>query len=1149
MSKRVKRVVFLVSFLVVSLSLPGPALGQTAAGRIIGTVSDPQGAAVANAKVTVTNTAIGAQWTTTTGPDGAYQVLDLPIGTYTVSVEREGFAKAVTAVQTLEINQSLRVDVQLKLGSTRDVVEVSAEAAQVETVNPTIGGTVTGAPIQNLPLNGRDALDLALTQPGVTPALGATLPPEAAGVVSGKFSVAGGRDNSVTYLLDGGNNTSVTYGSPVVDPNPDTVAEFRILDNNYTAEYGRSAGGVVSMVTKSGTNSWHGTAYDYLRNDALDANTFFNKAFASPGFPALPRPVLKRNQFGGTFGGPVKKDKMFFFFGYQGQREHRVMVGDLQTVFTPAELQGDFSNSPYAASVASFLEANPYFQPNAALAAQGIIDPTTIDPVAQAYISHNLIPVTASGLLVPNGLRTTNNDEYIGKFDWNATAKDHVSLTLSKFHNPLQYPFLTGGFAPNISGFPGNSKFDNYFGTVSWVRTMSATMLNEARITAQHDNNWLNHPAVQLAGPADLGMNITPDQTTGPPQINLVNSGPEIGFNLNGPANYADTTYLYTDTLTWNRGRHTWKAGVTFGAVENNAYFAFAVDGQFFFYGSNTGSDLADFLIGAPEFYDQYPKGFSAIRSKQYSGFLQDEWKVSPRLMLTLGVRYEYSTPKSDPKNRNYMIIPGVQSVKFPNAPLGLVFPGDPGAPSHGVNFPDRNDWAPRIGFAWDVSGKGKTSIRGGGGIFYDVLLAQDNQYQNGTPPFFSAAALPLPPAINGQNTSLSDPYTTVCGFDCNPFPSKPLTPSTDFIASFFVPYFGASSVIIDRHLRTPYIYQYNLSVQQQLATGLAAEVGYVGSSSHKLVATEDSDPYILGTMTRIYNQLPGTQTMCPFPDPNCPYSAVTATFGNFSNATYNGLLASLTKRAGDWHGIGSTFFTLSYTWSHIIDDADGFARNSNSVSYYNHHAFRAPGDSDIRHRLVFSGGWELPFAHLWSDGPKRLTSGWSLYPILFMQTGFPMDVTGGLVMDYFSPGPSQDGDLYLVRADWAGGAPHSLDPHKYQTITLSDGTQVTGHFAFDPFGLTSACSQRTCSAPTYGTLPRNFFRGPGRTNMDLSLEKRTSLAEHVELTFRAEFFNLFNHTQWKSPNISTPFGSQQLGQITQTYDPRIGQLALRLSF
>jgi hypothetical protein len=406
----------MAAFLVLTLA----AEAQVSTGRIIGIVTDPQGAAIAGAKIIVTNTGTNVHWETATAADGSYQVLDLPIGTYSVQAEREGFEKVVTSVQGLEINQSLRVDVRMTVGAVNQVISVESQAAQVETVNPTVGGTVTGAPIQSLPLNGRDTLSLALTLPGVTPS--ATSPESASGVPIGSFSVAGGRDDAVTYPLDGGDNTSVTYGVPVMNPNPDTVAEFRILDNNYTAEYGRSAGGIVSVVTKSGTNTYHGSAFDYLRNDAFNANTFFNNAVG------LARPVLKRNQFGGTLGGPITipkvvngRDKLFFFFGYQGQRQNSVAVNNVLTVYTPAELAGNFSGN---AGVASFLETHPYYQPNAALAAQGIIDPARIDPVAQAYIRNNLLPVSPTGLLTPNGRASDNRDEYTGKFDIVASSKD-----------------------------------------------------------------------------------------------------------------------------------------------------------------------------------------------------------------------------------------------------------------------------------------------------------------------------------------------------------------------------------------------------------------------------------------------------------------------------------------------------------------------------------------------------------------------------------------------------------------------------------------------------------------------------------------------------------------------------------------------------
>jgi len=1117
----------------ICLLIPGVLLAQVGTGRVIGTITDESGAAIAGAKVTVTNAATNIHWETTSDSDGSYQVLDLPIGKYSVTAEHEGFAKAVTPVQELEINQSLRIEVRLRVGTVAEVVTVEEIAAQVETVSPTVGGTVTGAPIEALPLNGRNILDLALTQPGVTPSPGTVLP-AVAGVPSGDFNIAGGRDNAITYLLDGGDNTSVTYGVPVMNPNPDAVAEFRILTNNYTAEYGRSAGGVVTVVTKSGTNDWHGSVYDYLRNDALDANNFFNKS--NPENPQ-PRPVLKRNQFGATFGGPVFRDKLFFFLAYQGQRQNSVTVGSQLAVYTPQELQqGNFSDSPYASSIAAFLQANPYFQEDAGLAAQGIIDPTKFDPVAQEYIKNNLLPISPNGVLAPNGPASDDRDEYLAKVDYNPTTKDKFTITLSKFHNPQSYSILSGGLAPNVPGFPGNSTFDNYFGTVGYTRTIGTVLLNDFHFTAQRDNNQLNNPAASQPGPVDLKVAITPDQTTGPPQLLFNFSGPQIGFNLNGPARYADTTYLFADTLTWMHGHHTWKFGGYLGITQNNAYFAYAVDGQFYFYGSNTGSDLADFLIGSPEYFDQYPKGYSAVRSHQYAGYAQDEWKVTRRLLLTLGVRYEYNTPNSDPENRNYMVVPGEQSVRFPNAPLGLVFPGDPGAPSHGVNFPDRNNWAPRLGFAWDPMGDGKTSVRGGFGMFYDVVLAQYNQYQNGTPPFYSAASFPLPPSNNGPNTSLSDPYGTVGVI--NPFPSTPPSSNLDFAAAGFLP-FGISSVFINPHLRTPYIYQYNMSVQRQLAPSLAMEIGYVGSSSHKLVAFYDGDPFIIGTTDRPLNEQPGLQIPGAF-------TAMPSTFANVSGANYNGLVTSLTKRNGDWHNLGNTFFTVAYTYSHSIDNAAGFARNAAAVPAYDHGLFRASSDWDIRHRFVLSGGWELPFAHMWANGPKRLTGGWSLFPILIAQSGLPYDVNAGLFVDGVSPGPSGAGDQNLVRPDWYGGPIHYLDPHQ------------PGNLFFDPSGLSApACyllpgppgTAAGCPTSTYGSLPRNFFRGPGRVNLDLSLEKKTALTERVDLAFRIEFFNILNHTEWETPSVSTPFGSPQLGQITQTYDPRIGQLALRLTF
>jgi hypothetical protein len=1137
---------------------------QTGTGRVIGTITDESGGAIASAKVIVTNSLTNVHWETASAADGSFQVLDLPIGNYTVTAEHEGFRKAVTAPQPLEINQSLRIDVKLKIGSVAEVVNVEGLAAQVETVSPTIGGTVTGAPIEGLPLNGRNVLDLAFTQPGVVPSSGS--PFSGNGVPAGAFSIAGGHDNSVTYLLDGGDNTSVTYGNPVMNPNPDTIAEFRVLTNNYTAEYGRSAGGIISVVTKSGTNQFHGSAYDYWRNTDFNANTFFNKA--NPEI-LQPRPVLQRNQFGGTIGGPIQKDRLFFFFAYQGQRQSSVTVGPLMSTFTPAQLGGDFSgggqpgNCPNAdAGVAGFLQANPFFQSDPAKAACGIIDPTKIDPVAQQYIKNSLLPTSPTGTIVPNGPATDNRNEYNGKIDWNASLKDRFTFTLATYKNPINYPFLTTsslGSAPNVPGYPGLNTFHSYFGSIAYTRTFSQTILNEFRMTAQTIDNKLNFPQRSLPGPADLGINITPDQVTGPTQMLFANSGVQIGFNVNGPANFADTTYSYVDTLSWTRGRHTFKMGGSIGVVQNNAYFDFAVDGQFGFFGSGSGSDLADFLFGVPTYFEQFPRGTSAVRSHQYATFFQDEWKVTPRLVLTLGIRYEYSTPKSDPQKRQYMLLPGLQSTVDPLAPKGLLFAGDHGTPS-GIAFPDRNNWAPRFGFAWDPRGNGRTSVRGGFGVFYDVLLGQDNQYQNGTVPLFAAAyigcfngCLP-PPSLTTNYNYLSDPYGSTSTI--NPFPSAALPPlnQRDFAALGFLP-IGYNSVFLDPHTRTPYTYQYNLSVQHQISNSLAAEIGYVGSSSHKFTANVDFDPFIGGGVSglRLQNQLNG------YTDPlNYIYTSTVGTT-NAINGNYNGLVSSLTKRMGDWHGLGNTFFTVAYTWSHLIDDGTGIFRNTSQVPYYNHHQFHGTGDNDLRNRFVFSGGWTMPFEKAWSSGPSALTKGWTLYPIFVWQSGLPMDVNGGMYLDG-SPGPSGAGDQGLLKPNWAGGAPKTLNPRKYQTIGA-----LTGNFIFDPTGLADPdCYYANgfqnpnppgtpggCPAATYGTLPRNFFRGPGRVNVDLALEKATPLFhEKMQFIFRAEFFNILNHTEFQNPSGGpASIYSGQLGQVVSTFDPRIGQLSFRLTF
>jgi outer membrane receptor protein involved in Fe transport len=1183
---------------------------QQATALLTGTIKDATGAVIPAAKVTLKNSDTNVGRTVNSNKDGDFLFTLIPIGTYEVEVERDGFNKSVRKGIRLEINQNARLDVVLQVGTASQVVEVTGDVTQVDTVSDTIGTSVVGETIQRAPLNGRNVLDLALLQPGVTETNGDS-------GAAGSYSIAGGRSDSVTFLLDGGLNNNLLDNSVVFNPNPDTIAEFRILESNYSAEYGRNGGGVISVVTKSGTNQWHGSAFEFLRNDAFNANAYFNIA------SGLPRDVLKRNQYGATFGGPITlpklvngKDRFFFFVGYQGQRLSQQETTGANTVFTPAQLTGDFSHSGATGlnpsgpdpGVACFLSglyenavdgngnpipdgtpcgmtAQTYFQSNPALAAQAIIDPNQVNPIAAEYVKLGLIPTNPNGVANFQGAHTDNNNELTMKFDFLFSDKDKLSATIGGFRNPRLNPFQ---FA-SVPGTPNLSQTNSYYTNAAYTHTFSPNLLNEFRLFLQRNNGLQDKPAVKLPPASQLGIGINQDDPQGPPNLWFDNNF-YVGFSEQGPTNLVDTTFGFSDTLSYIHGRHNWKMGTGISAYRNNTVYDYYVNGEFDFFAGGAGTDnsLADFVLGIPSQYFQYPHAPSNIRSKSYYGFLQDEWRVTKRLTLDLGVRYEYNSPKEDTKGRSFSIIPGLQSTVFTGAPTGMVFPGDAGAPV-GANFPTRSNWAPRAGFAWDPRGDGKTSIRGGFGMFYDILKAEDNLQFNGQPPFFSSVGLNFPTfSQNAVSPYLSDPFGVNSANVPDPFPSRPPPSNLDFNAAGFLPINSGGSVFfVDPHLKTPITYQYNLSVQHELAQSTALEVSYVGNISHGLTSLVDVNPFVLGTTDRILNLGTGDSS-CPDSAGNSSSGASgTCSFGtapefkNVSNANYNSLQASLNRQFVDSHYLGRTYFTLAYTYAHSIDTASGFRQRNSTVPSYQPNLFRASSDQDVRDRITFSGGWDMPFDRLWDSGPKRLTKGWSLFPIVTWRTGLPFDVFANLGerFTYNAEGPSGAGDPGNVHANIVGPL-NTLNPRTSQTFN-----GISGNYYFNPNSLSNAqCPNDPTIVPacvpgpgmlpadfqvqaapalaTYGTLPRNFFRGPGYVNFDLAFSKTTAITERVKVEFRAEFFNIFNHANFTNPGIinngngtfsggagGTNPNSSQFGQITSTYDPRIIQLAARFSF
>ncbi|MGH9394447.1 MAG: TonB-dependent receptor domain-containing protein, partial [Terriglobales bacterium] len=1077
-------------FLAVATALlPGVRLqAQAATGTVVGTVLDQQKASIPGASVIATNTATGVASQGATDRSGHFEIFNLPIGSYTVTVEHAGFQKTVTQAQALQINQTLRFSITLPLGTSNQAVTVAAEVSGVETENATVGDTVSGDEIHDLPLNGRNVLDLAQLQPGVTPANSAV----------GGFSVAGGRPDSITYLLDGGLNNDLLSNSVVFNPNPDTVAEYRLLTSDYTAEYGRSGAGVVSEVTKSGTNLLHGSAFDYLRNGDLNAAGFFNN------LEGLPRDTLRRNQYGGTIGGPITipgvvsgHDKLFFFVGYQGQRQGDSQSQSQTPVPTPAELAGDFSKSNPDGTgtpepgVAAFLAANPFFQPNAALAAQAIIDPSKINAVAAKFIAAKLIPTDPTGLLNSNGSATDDNNELTGKVDFAASASSKFTLTLGGFRRARLSPFANA----NVPGYPDTTTNNAYFAGLAHTWTISNDLLNEFHFNVQRSNSLQSKPAVSLPNAAALGFGLTPDLPIAPPNLDF-NNGLSLGFSIQGPSNLVGTTWSYTDAVTWVQGRNNWKFGGGFSAYQQNMAFDFLGNGDFFF-GTDGISDsgIADFLLGIPNFLSMGPNAPSNIRQKSSYGFVQDQFHMTPNLTLTAGLRYEYSSPKRDTRSRTFGLDPGKQSTVFANAPLGLVFPGDSGTPL-ASNFPDKDNFAPRLSFAWDPTGHGSTSIRGGAGIFYDVLKAEDNFQFNGQPPFASSVNSQFPavgPGQSGPVTFLSDPFSAL-GFP-NPFPSRAPAPNLDFAAAGFLPFAPPGGVFVNPHIFTPYIYQYNLSVQHQLGRNYSAEVNYVGSSSKGLTGLVDENPFVLGTTHRVLNptalaaspsiaafcnsfatsvKTAEAATECPFP--------IMDDFDNVGFASFNSMEASLTKRIGSGDPFfGNSYFTLAYTYGRSIDNESGFRNNTSTVPAYNHSQFRGPSDFDVTHAVVFNGSWTLPFANYFTSAPRAIVGGWRVDPIIQWHTGFPLTPNARLNPsgDASDQQGSGAGDAFLADAAFAPG---------FSQVSILNPELPGNHY----FPKATFTGNLPADQP-YG-LPRGIFRGPSFTNMNLAVIKSVPL-------------------------------------------------------
>ena len=634
------------------------AAAQQATAQLMGTVKDPSGAMVAAAKVSLRNSGTNTVHTTTTGKDGGYLFTLVPIGAYELTVEQQGFERYVRKGITLEINQNARLDVSLQVGSTSQVVEVQGDVTQVDTVSATLGKVETTQRILQLPLVDRDTMQLGLLQAGV-------FAPDQDDGSGNPFSVSGQRSESMTFLLDGADNNDFLGNNIVVNPNPDAVAEFKILTNNYTAEYGRTSGGIINQVIKSGTNTVHGSAFEFFRNTSLDGSDYFLGAV----------PVLRRNLFGGTIGFPIKKDRLFFFASYQGSRRAEGQNPGPLPVLSQAERTGDFSELLPTTQLTDPTTGNPYYN-----------NQVPVDPVIANYINDYLpLPNRPNNQFEADPVAHIRDDQFIFRTDYNLSTKDTLSGVYIFDDTPDTYPFQiingasTGGDVPVGSGFTDANRYQS--GNITWTRTISPTMVNELRFAANRVATFSSVPTTTTS-PSALGfLTVNPDDPKGTaPPLMTVTGNFNLGPSPQGPTKIHDTTFQYQDTLSWTKGRHDLKFGVDLRWVENNFNFDFYNNGSFAFGqgGSFTGSVLADFVGGFFDNYYQFSNAIYGIRTHSLYFFGQDAWKVTHNLTFSYGLRYEYNSPQQDPRNQIIGWYPGQQSTVFPSAPQGFLYPAMP---------------------------------------------------------------------------------------------------------------------------------------------------------------------------------------------------------------------------------------------------------------------------------------------------------------------------------------------------------------------------------------------------------------------------------------------------------------------------------------
>jgi hypothetical protein len=1086
-----------IQFAVIALlvAMPLVAVAQVTTATIVGTVSDPSNASVAGAQVTARNVDTGLTRTVTSGEDGTYRIEFLPVGNYVLEVTSSGFKKSFLNGITLQVNDTVRVDVALTVGLVDETVTISETApSEVNTSTAEIGRTIQSAEITNLPLVERNVYTLLDLTPGVqsnnngVAAASTGTSSLILGFPEQRTLINGGTDGgtgSVNYYLDGGINMTGLRNTGNILPNPDAIQEFRVQTNSYNAEYGRFASGVINVLTKSGTNEYHGSAFEFLRNTVFNANDWGSQLARSP---------FHRNQFGATFGGPIKRDKTFFFFSYSGLRQTTSSFLSGAIVPTALERNGNFSASgtkPIDPATGKAFVCN---------GVTNVICPNRLDPVAMKIINDFIPTANVAGSRWQGNVPSPfNTDEFLGKVDHQLNAAHR--LTLSYFNTGGTNTVRAGG--GNLPWASQQFKWRQHNLNLSDVWIISPAKINQVWMTyTRNFGGRLNLPATSLA---DLGSAFTIQGTPSLPQITvsgfftLTNSigGPQAGTNF----------YSLRDVFSWNKGNHSLKLGGELSLNKDIQQTLLNNYGVFTFNNGATRNALADFLIGIPSAITQDAPVTGYTNSWYTALFAQDDFRVHPRVTLNLGLRWDVQTAPTDPFDRVVNYVPGQKSTVNPIAPVGAQFFGDPGVERGGIPT-SYGHFSPRIGGAWDPFGNGKTSIRGAIGLFYGSISGNEWNTMTNFQPFstrltFSninqktnAAGVPL-------GASLSNPYNAFVGG--NPFPYR---------GTFIT---GGGLFPVAQGFKWPYSYQMNVSVQRQVTKDLTVGVAYVGTSSHNLPFARDVNyPVLTPTATSA-----GANILARRPNP--AFGAVLE-LDSDQSASYHGLQITSAMRMSH-HVTFNAFYTYSKTRTSVQlqnNTTQGLAQN-----YSNLAEDEGRADTDQRHVFSMSLNYKPDYFKGSNAIVRGILNGWSISPIIKLRSGLPFTVTNGNV----------DANLDGVNTDRAQliGDPHIDNPTAAQwfnTAAFVQNKVVTG-------------------VATDGNSPRNLLDGPGFKVVDLAISRDFNLSERFKLRFRAEATNVFNMVNLGQPGAAVPSGatSTTFGVITSANSMRKMQFGLRLTF